>query len=122
EDALAVGAAAARDRRSGQISLFGDLEPEPEPAAGDGARGGLPNVPELADDVKLQHEKDALGFYLTGHPLNRWRQELQKFSRHSVKALAKLEDRAPTVVGGLVRKVRAVVIKNGQSAGQKMGI
>ena len=123
EDALAVGAAAARDRRSGQISLFGDLEPEPEPAqSGKGGPGGLPNVPELPDDVKLQHEKDALGFYLSGHPLNRWRQELAKYASHPVKALMKLDDRAPVVVGGLVRKVRTVMIKNGPSAGQKMGI
>jgi DNA polymerase-3 subunit alpha len=122
EDALAVGAAAARDRRSGQISLFGDLEPEPVAAGGGKESGGLPDVPEFPDDVKLQHEKDALGFYLSGHPLNRWRQELAKYATHPVKALLKLDDRTPVVVGGLVRKVRTVVIKNGPSTGQKMGI
>jgi DNA polymerase III subunit alpha len=121
EDALATGVAAARDRRAGQNSLFGDMEPEAD-ASGGADDDGLPKIPEFQDDVKLQHEKDALGFYLTGHPLNRRRRELKAFARHDVRTLQKLDDRAPTVVGGLVRKVRAVVIKNGPSAGQKMGI
>ncbi|HYC76607.1 MAG TPA: DNA polymerase III subunit alpha [Planctomycetota bacterium] len=120
EDALAVGAAAARDRKSGQASLFGDFDDEP--ATSTATAGGLRDLPEFADDVKLQHEKDALGFFLTGHPLNRWRAELQRYASATVKKLAQLDDRAPVVLGGLVRKARAVVIKNGPSAGQKMGI
>ncbi len=117
DDAIAAGSAAAQDRAQGQASLFGD----PEPDANNGT-STYANVPEFDEQERLQKEKDALGFYLTGHPLNRHRKMLQRFSNSNLKAVGGLEDRTEITVGGLIRKVRQVAIKNGPSAGQKMGI
>jgi DNA polymerase-3 subunit alpha len=120
EDALAVGASAERDRKSGQISLFAALDGED---AEDGASGqALPDLPELAEDVRLQREKDALGFYLTGHPLNRVQSALRRWSTCEIKRLSALTDRAPVTVGGIIRSVRLRPLKTGASAGSKMAV
>ncbi len=119
EDALRMGASAERDRRSGQISLFGDIEEE---AAASGGGSALPDVKELPDDERLQREKDVLGFYLSGHPLNRVRTQLARYASHEIKRLANLEDRQGVLIGGLIRSVRVVMIRNGPQANQKMAI
>lgn len=65
---------------SGQIDLFGmdsagDSQEEKDP---------LPAIPEWPEDLKLSHEKEVLGLYLTGHPLAQyeesWRQHVTHFA------------------------------------------
>ncbi len=53
---------------SGQLSLFGG-----EDTAGTPMEITFPNVPEYPDTLLLQLEKEAIGLYLSGHPLKRWR-------------------------------------------------
>ncbi len=52
---------------SGQLSLFGG-----EDTAGTPMEITFPNVPEYPDSLLLQLEKEAIGLYLSGHPLKRW--------------------------------------------------
>ncbi|MCA9489210.1 MAG: hypothetical protein KC621_04790, partial [Myxococcales bacterium] len=70
-DAAIAGAAAqARDRAAGQES-FMDMLAEPAPARKVGA--AVPNRPADTDFTsaeKLQFEKELLGFYVSGHPMN----------------------------------------------------
>jgi DNA polymerase-3 subunit alpha len=108
EDALAAGASAERDRKSGQISLFSALADEPA-AAG----LSMPDLPEMREDLRLQREKDALGFYLTGHPLNGVQSQLRRWATCEIKRLDALSDRAPVIVGGIIRAVRVRPLKNG---------
>ncbi|MBJ6977984.1 MULTISPECIES: DNA polymerase III subunit alpha [unclassified Luteimonas] len=63
----------AREREAGQASLFGGFA-EPEAAA---AQISLPEVPEWPLAQKLAGERDTLGHYLSGHPLDPYRKELQ---------------------------------------------
>jgi DNA polymerase-3 subunit alpha len=71
--ALEAGAAAWRDREIGQASLFGgsagEAAPDPE----------LPDAPPWTDRERLEHEKEVLGFYVTGHPLSAWAAQLARF-------------------------------------------
>ena len=78
------GAAALSDRRSGQRSLFGDIE-ESEPAA---ESASLPDIPELEQRELLAAEKEVLGFYLTSHPLEQYAEKLKKYSQHSTSRIA----------------------------------
>lgn len=57
-----------KNSMGGQMDLFG-LSSEPEQAAADS--DPLPDVPELDDAVRLGYEKEVLGVYLTGHPLEK---------------------------------------------------
>ncbi|MFH1815859.1 MAG: DNA polymerase III subunit alpha [Pseudomonadota bacterium] len=63
---------------------------------------------------KLQNEKQALGFYLSGHPFNSYAQEFSRFAR---RKLAQLESsRDPTVVAGLVVSSRVQMTRRGKMA------
>ncbi len=66
EDAMAGAAAVQKDRASGQVSLFAGLDVEPEPMTRSAGREIEPwSVLET-----LGYEKELLGFYVTGHPLD----------------------------------------------------
>lgn len=62
---LRFGASAHQDKKSGQNSLFGgDL------AGGNKAALPLPQVPDWSESDRLAHEHEAIGFYLSAHPLD----------------------------------------------------
>jgi DNA polymerase-3 subunit alpha len=85
DQALAAGAALQRDRLTGQVSLFGELELAPTAGKRNGRSTEFTpwNMSE-----KLAYEKELLGFYVTGHPLEK------KFTRKDGKpfAVMTLED------------------------------
>ena len=70
----------ARDRGAGQSSLFGNSEMLAEPP--------LPDVPDLSSLDRLAAEYEAIGFYLSGHPLDGYRREL---ARADVVPIAELQ-------------------------------
>ena len=79
----AYGEAMARlqERELGQASLFGEAvgveRPKPE----------LPTVPEWEDRDRLAREKEALGFFISGHPLDRYREVVRVFDELDAGAL-----------------------------------
>jgi DNA polymerase III alpha subunit len=70
--AVDVGQGAQRDRESGQRGLF-DVLATPETVYVE----EYPQVEEWAPKERLFGERDALGFYLTGHPLDRFQQDVE---------------------------------------------
>ena len=100
--ALQSGAAALADKRSGQKSLFGELEENTTatPAV------SLPDIPEYEDTEKLPLEKEVLGFYLSSHPLEQHRSVLETFCTHSTIELTQLPDRTEVTVGGMMSSIK----------------
>ncbi len=87
----------AREREAGQASLFGGFA-EPEAAA---AQITLPEVPEWPLAQKLAGERDTLGHYLSGHPLDPYRSELKALVGTDLGQLDALwEAGAPARKGG----------------------
>jgi DNA polymerase-3 subunit alpha len=73
DQAMEAGQRRQRDREEGQVSLFEALD-EPGVGAGKGAnRAPAVAVPEWPAEEMLGYEKDVLGFYLSGHPLEQYR-------------------------------------------------
>ncbi|GIW71509.1 MAG: DNA-directed DNA polymerase [Planctomycetota bacterium] len=109
EKALAHGARAAADRRAGQRTLFGarGAAPAPPPSP------PLPEIPEWSEAELLQAEKEALGFYLSSHPLRRWRAQLVRYTTATSRTLARLEGEA--ILGGLVQQVRTRIDRRGNT-------
>jgi DNA polymerase-3 subunit alpha len=64
---------AQRDQAAGQAGLFGIFDAGPEQAKGD----DLPNVPDLDESQRLQMEKEVLGFFVSGHPLDKYAEKLR---------------------------------------------
>jgi DNA polymerase-3 subunit alpha len=69
ESAMASAASLSRDRAAGQVSLF-DMLDTPQPVV---KRALGPAVLPWSPEEKLAAEKELLGFYVTGHPLDRYR-------------------------------------------------
>jgi DNA polymerase III subunit alpha len=98
--------AAAADKARGQSSLFGMLE-EKAVAAGDTG----PRLPEWPQSQLLAHEKELLGFYVTGHPLTPFAPILEKYSLANTSTLASLPNRAMTRLGGMVSAIQQGISK-----------
>jgi DNA polymerase-3 subunit alpha len=97
----------ARERAAGQVSLFGGGD-EPE------IHLDLPEAPDWPLETKLLGERETLGHYLSGHPLDPWRAELQALVggvdlRDLDTLWSQKKDRrgeAPVVLAGVVSAVR----------------
>lgn len=113
ERAIQAGQSAAADRRSGQLSLFGDME-EPEAEA---AKVVLPDVPEWDERVKLNHEKEVLGYYLSSHPLAQFQEQLRKFCSHTTTNLEGVKDREEVFMGGMVASIKIAHVKKVREPG-----
>ena len=102
-----------RDRAQGQSALFAAAA-GPEAAAD-------PNGPEWPPRERLSHEKEALGFYLSGNPLEEHESELRRLTTHTLAALREAPPEGSVTVGGVVSRVRSTKIKSGPNAGRMMG-
>ena len=108
DSAVDQGASSQRDRASGQTSLFGLLA-TPESAFVE----EYPEVEEWRPKETLLRERDALGFYLTGHPLDRYQQDVDRHATVRIGELRKdLRDNEVTI-GGVMCELREVVTRKG---------
>ncbi len=120
--AFAAGAAAQADRASGQASLFGaavaEVEAKPRyPKAGDMVGDLL--VEEWPERVRLAFEKEALGFYLTGHPLQGYEKEARRYASTACSAIAQKRHGDKVCVVGIVAALKERVTKE---KGTRFGI
>ncbi|MGC1872612.1 MAG: DNA polymerase III subunit alpha [Acidobacteriaceae bacterium] len=67
---------AQRDNAAGQHGLFGLFNDMPASGAAS-QQDELPNIPDWDEVQRLQHEKDVLGFYVSGHPLGKYAEKLR---------------------------------------------
>ena len=112
--AMEVAAKDQEDKSKGQMSLF-DL----------GGAAAMPNIAEVLEDAEewscmemLNKEREVLGMFLSGHPLDEFRPELQGFTTTSLAADDLERKVGNTVfVGGVVTKMRSVETKRGDTIG-----
>jgi DNA polymerase III subunit alpha len=106
-DAALDGAAReARDRESGQASLFGMIE-EPHPAL----KPSLRPLPAPTTMEQLAWEKETLGIFVSGHPLADVAEALARTGAVPVRDLRSFEDDSQVKVAGLVTSVRRTLTK-----------
>ncbi len=67
---------AQKDKAAGQHGLFGIFDSDVMPASGSTIEP-LPNAPEWDEHTRLQNEKDVLGFFVSGHPMDKYREKLR---------------------------------------------
>jgi DNA polymerase-3 subunit alpha len=98
---------------SGQGSLFGAATADDDAPRPHMVRT-LPNIPAWSDSDRLAREKEILGFYISGHPLEPFRTEVEIFSTHSVAALGKWVD-SQMALGVVVTAIKRQVSKRSGS-------
>ena len=128
EPAMSAAQKVAADKAAGQGGLF---------LGGGPPAGGAPALAKKADATltgtlikttpwteaeTLASEKEALGFYVSSHPLTRWKQWAGVFATATSDTARSGAQDQRVVLPGLVHGIRAIIVKNGRSAGQKMGI
>ncbi|WP_165997083.1 DNA polymerase III subunit alpha [Bacillus sp. Cs-700] len=90
--------------QSGQEGFFQDGETEP----------AYESVPPFDEAEMLAFEKEAIGFYLTAHPLDPYLDKLKGYVRNVTKDAIEAEDRAPLRLAVEILKVRSIRTKKGQ--------
>jgi DNA polymerase-3 subunit alpha len=101
ERTLARAASILSDKQKGQSSLFGALEEKAPPMP-----ESINSLPEWPQHELLAHEKELLGFYVTGHPLTPFASILEKYALANTGKLAELSNRSTTRIGGLIAAVQ----------------
>ncbi len=98
------------NRNPNQLNIFGSL------SFNTGENGGLIELPEIDEwDEKdrLRKEKEALGFYITGHPLDRYGKEIEQFATCSVDELSEQKDKGTVKIAGVVENLKLKRTKRG---------
>jgi len=98
EDALASSAALQRDRVAGQVSLFDE-----QTHAATAAR--RQSIRPWNEHEKLSYEKELLGFYVSGHPLDAYADVFAAKNYRSIVSLGELDDRAQFKIAGAIVEV-----------------
>jgi DNA polymerase-3 subunit alpha len=124
-DATADSAQRTKDEKErGQNSLFsmfggGQANLPVQKGAGQAGLPVLHKAPEWPEDERLKFEKETLGFYITGHPLNKYNDELKLFSNTTTDTLYKHIDEVVNI-GGIVSQMKKSKIKKGPNEGKMM--
>jgi len=105
------GQKSQRDREHGQSSLFGIFAEASPVQAPDYAYAT--DVRSWDPRTVLTAERETIGFYISGHPLDRYRSEIKRFSDADTRTLARLENRAEVRLAGVVATVRERPLKSG---------
>lgn len=93
-EAVQAAEQARSNRESGIMDLFGEVEEvQRKPAR---------PVKAWSDEVRLKGEKDTLGLYLTGHPIDVYRNELKCFIPNQLNSLSATRRGETTVIAGLI--------------------
>lgn len=98
DESLAASAEAQRDRAAGQVSLFGDTLAQPQ------SFRARTIVPWSAHE-KLSYEKELLGFYVSGHPLDAYVDLFAAKKYQTIASLNELGDRAIFRSGGAIVQI-----------------
>ncbi|MGH9357301.1 MAG: DNA polymerase III subunit alpha [Terriglobia bacterium] len=98
--AMELGQTRQRRLESGQTGLFGHSDPEPV------APTPLPETTPWTEAERLAAEKEVLGFYVTGHPLEKYREALRSLTRYDSTSLEEVENETTVALGGILTSVR----------------
>ncbi|HVE78841.1 MAG TPA: hypothetical protein VNA89_08270, partial [Gemmatimonadaceae bacterium] len=110
DDAISEASYKQQEKAMGQVSLFGAPAGDGGPAHSSATRMTLPNVAPMSEGERLQREKEILGFYISGHPLEPFRTEVELFATHTVAQLGGWTD-GPIKVAAVITAVKRQLSK-----------
>lgn len=113
EDALKAAEQSASNRDSGIEDLFGEVVPSGSNGGGD-VYSDFRNVREWSGRERLAGEKETLGLYVTGHPIDEYEQEIRKFAPTRIADL-RANKQGNQVLAGLIVDIRTMRTKRGDT-------
>ncbi|HAG10914.1 MAG TPA: DNA polymerase III subunit alpha [Desulfotomaculum sp.] len=110
EAGMDLAAQAGRERSNGQLTLldfWGD-------SAGDVFSIKMPDLKEFSYSQLLAMEKEALGLYISGHPLSEYRSALNAQVSGSVSEAKEMEPNSEVVLGGMITSIKKLSTRRGE--------
>lgn len=108
DSVIQLGQRTRKEKDTAQLSLFGNWEEEEMPAA-----LPLPDVPEWTRRDILAAEKEALGLYISGHPLEEYRQLLRTVTTAGAGEIRQMDEGRGVLIGGLITSLRRISTRRG---------
>jgi len=107
EQAMDFGQKEQKDRNSGQLSLFGGIKEKKlnYPV--------LKNMDEWDESVLLAYEKESLGFFITGHPLHKFKDIIEQFSDTNAELLSEKPHGVAVRIAGAIASTKTIRTKKG---------
>src|SRR4051812_9765328 len=117
--ALAEAQLLQAEREAGQGSLFGEVSAEGQVGTNGNvaSRNGhpvLPDIPAWTEAERLTKEKEVLGFFISGHPLERFRQEVELFGTRTTATLSEWGEHQVSVAAVITAVKRQISKKTGK--------
>ncbi len=109
ETALERAQVAMKMQAARQMDMFGGLGTSDQGESDD----WLPPAPDWDELEKLAREKEALGIYLSGHPLEKYRRQLQALTNLTIPDLVDRSENGSVIIGGLAVSVKETITKKG---------
>ncbi len=104
---------AQRDAESGQHGLFGVFQDEEVSVVND----KLPDTPDWDEHIRLANEKEILGFFITGHPLEKYRDKLEDLRALSTEEISSMKSSTGKdeniTTAGIITSIRVLKSKRG---------
>jgi DNA polymerase-3 subunit alpha len=105
DKAMQLAEQQAKNAAQGQVDMFFEQT--------DQGHDAYIDMPPLKDEIRLRHEKETLGLYLTGHPIDQHKAELANMVSNTINHL-RPEDKVTVRVAGLMVGMRTVKTKQGK--------
>lgn len=110
--AMEYGAARQRDKEVGQSSMF-DILSTDDDSEKYIAKNAVP-AEKWSEHQSLSYEKEALGFYLTGHPLAQYEALISQYTQDSIKTITQLKTKREVRFAGVVAAMRETMTRQGK--------
>jgi DNA polymerase III subunit alpha len=114
DDALKAAEQSAANKDSGIDDLFGEVVPT-QNSSGEDLYAAFQNARPWSDKERLGGERDTLGLYITGHPIDEYRSEVRRFAPNRIRDLRENRREEQTIVG-LVMASRTMNTQRGTMA------
>lgn len=109
ETGLSLAHQTNKDKSTGQLSLLDFWEGAAETTT----VIDFPDIDEFPRSELLAQEKEALGLYISGHPLEEYRTAIEQHATHTVNELKELPEGSQVTIGGMLNTVKRISTKNG---------
>ena len=106
-----------REAQSGQGGLFGAMMGAmgSDASKDSSAEHAMDPADPWAESLKLKHEKETLGFYITGHPLRKYSDEVRAYGNATTGTLSEKPSGFEVSIGGIVSAIRVMRTKKGDA-------
>lgn len=109
EDAVEYGQRVQREKNSPQIGLFGSISTDDTSSD----TPPMPEIDEWNEKELLAFEKEYLGFYITGHPLNKHKELIAKYANTDSLVIKDMNDGEIARFGGIITNIKTIKTRKG---------